>query len=271
MLLLQEKDGFFRKSVPNSNFHKNVFLGLAYFHAQLGSRKRYGPLGWQRPYSFDQGDFEVGLLQLKDALKHEAKNAPNGGGFQGTGPLKLLKYFYTEINYGGRIHCAEDLVLLRAMVDDLINEDTVAVGHCDEDISRGHHGFPPLGESPSYYEWLEQCVPAKDSYELLGFNWEIEQHHVRKEAKACLDALYEVNRHWSKAAEPEERPHLKLSIELSSLKSSLGSKGSINVEEYNSMMNGQGSLLKLFSSMQKLLAVSSLDASAARAGTRYDQ
>lgn len=40
--------------------HKNLFFSLMYLHATLESRKRLGVLGWNQPYQFDLGDFEIG-------------------------------------------------------------------------------------------------------------------------------------------------------------------------------------------------------------------
>jgi hypothetical protein len=59
MLLDQEKETFFRKSGKNSQFHKNLFFGLAYFHSILDTRGKYGTLGWHVPYKFDFSDFEI--------------------------------------------------------------------------------------------------------------------------------------------------------------------------------------------------------------------
>lgn len=145
----------------------------------------YGTLGWQRPYSFAQSDFEISLLQLKDALKTEALRPTAAKGLHG--PLKVLKYFFTEINYAGRIHCAEDLAVLRAVMDDLINEELAFVVECPEDRTKSHHGLPPLGEAHGLYDWLERALPARDAYDLFGFNWEIESQHLRAEIKVVLD------------------------------------------------------------------------------------
>ncbi len=44
--------------------HKNLFFSLMYLHAMLESRKKYGTLGWNINYQFDQGDFEISANQL---------------------------------------------------------------------------------------------------------------------------------------------------------------------------------------------------------------
>ena len=59
MFMEQEKEGMFKKSGKNSNFHKNLFFSLCYFHSILDGRKKYGTLGWNVAYKFDFSDFEV--------------------------------------------------------------------------------------------------------------------------------------------------------------------------------------------------------------------
>ena len=45
-LLEQEKEQFFKKSGNKGPLHKNLFFSLAYLHALVEGRVKYGPLGW---------------------------------------------------------------------------------------------------------------------------------------------------------------------------------------------------------------------------------
>lgn len=80
-------------------------------------------------------------------------------------------------------------------------------------------------------------MPARDAYEIFGFNWEIESRHQRTEILSTLSQLYEVNKKWSHVAKPEDADFSK-SIQMSTLKSSLGSHGSLSIQEYKSLMKG---------------------------------
>lgn len=185
MLISQEREGYFRRSGQHASFHKNVFIGLAYAHANFGGRRRYGTLGWQRPYTFAQSDFDISLMQLKDCLKGETGKSTAAKGL--LAPLRLLKYYFSEVNYAGRIHCAEDLTLLRTVMDDLLSEELVTGQECPENKAKSHHGFPPLGEGTAFFDWLERAVPAVDAYDLYGFNWEIESRLLKTEITTVLD------------------------------------------------------------------------------------
>jgi len=100
MLGEQEKDAFVRKSGKHANVHKNLFFGLAYLHAILEGRKKYGSLGWHVPYKFDRSDFDVSQAQLTQVMKNSS------GDYAAT--LEMLKYYYAHINYAGKIQRVED-------------------------------------------------------------------------------------------------------------------------------------------------------------------
>lgn len=95
MLGEQGRDQPYRRSGKHGNYHKNLLFALAYFHAILEGRKKYGTLGWHVPYKFDFSDFEVSNAQLAAVMKH--------GPDPLLATLEMLKYFYANINYAGKL------------------------------------------------------------------------------------------------------------------------------------------------------------------------
>jgi len=272
MLLDQEKDGFFRKAGKHANYHKNLFLGLAYFHAVLGGRRRYGTLGWNLPYQFDFSDFEVSNAQLRDAMKR-------GTALDLIATLDVLKYYYAHINYAGRIHRAEDQVTLNAILEDLINEDMAFMQERSADLTSSHHGFPPLGlagapagssDAVDYFAYFQQAIPARDNYRLYGFNWTIESRLLKQEIFGILEELHSLNKSWRSESAAGQGDTLATSIEMNSLQASLRSGAAESGSLLRSMLGEEESLLNLFSSMQKLLCSSSLDPRVTDGGERYD-
>lgn len=75
MLKIQAKEQFFKKSGKSNTFHKNLFFGLAYLHANLITRSKYGTLGWNLDYQFDLSDFEVSNMQLQEQIKKRLPKA----------------------------------------------------------------------------------------------------------------------------------------------------------------------------------------------------
>lgn len=53
-----------------------MIFGLAYFHAAVQERIKYGPLGWNIPYQFSDPDLKISLRQLQSFLLEFPETIP---------------------------------------------------------------------------------------------------------------------------------------------------------------------------------------------------
>jgi dynein heavy chain len=80
----------------NDSFRPLVYV-LAFFHAVVQERGKYGKIGWNVKYDFNESDFRVGNTIIKTYLNK------SGSGKDTKIPWTTIKYLIGETIYGGRV------------------------------------------------------------------------------------------------------------------------------------------------------------------------
>ncbi|EST09332.1 Dynein heavy chain, coiled coil stalk [Kalmanozyma brasiliensis GHG001] len=94
-----------------------LYFLLAFFHATLTERLRYTPLGWSKPFEFNDSDAEAALDIIEGWVAQVAKGRANVDPQQL--PWDAIRSLLKQSVYGGKIDNNPDQTLLDSFVDEL--------------------------------------------------------------------------------------------------------------------------------------------------------
>lgn len=150
-----QKD-FFENCLKPREFRKMIF-GLTFFHAVIQERRKFGPLGWNIPYEFNDNDLRISVRQLRIFLNQYPEKTP----------FEALKYLTGECNYGGKVTDDKDRRLLSTLLEDYYNEKVF-----DDEYKFSPSGIyfaPPHQEYDKYSEFIMK-LPQYPGPEVFGLH-----------------------------------------------------------------------------------------------------
>ncbi|XP_056265579.1 dynein axonemal heavy chain 6 [Pseudoliparis swirei] len=168
---------FFEDHVLGRQWRKIIF-GMCFFHAILQERKKFGPLGWNIRYEFNDSDRECALLNLNLYCK------------DGAIPWDALIYITGEITYGGRVTDAWDQRCLRTILKGFFSPQTLEPGYAYS--SSGIYYAPDSEELEQYKKFIES-LPIIDDPEVFGMHENANLAFQRQETVTLISTILDVN------------------------------------------------------------------------------
>lgn len=111
-----------------------LFFSLAFFHSIMQERRKFGPLGFNVVYEFNDSDLETSQTMLKNFLESQAEI-----------PWTAMNYVISCINYGGRVTDDWDLRCLQAQLKICYCEEALVDGYTYSDS--GKYYCPSFGKA----------------------------------------------------------------------------------------------------------------------------
>ncbi|XP_069004796.1 dynein axonemal heavy chain 1 [Embiotoca jacksoni] len=170
---LKLTDDFISSSTKKAHF-KSLLLSLCMFHGIALERRKFGPLGFNIPYEFTDGDLNICISQLKMFLDE----------YQDV-PYKVLKYTAGEINYGGRVtddwdrRCLlsvlEDIYCPAVLIDDHVYSSSGVYRQIDTNLDiKGYLAYIrglPINDAPEIFGLQDNAniiFAQNETFALLG-------------------------------------------------------------------------------------------------------
>ena len=175
--------------IKKQHFTK-ILYSLSLFHAVLQERKKFGPIGFNIRYDFNQSDFDTSS-QLVNIYLSEAD--------VDYVPWDSILYLIGEVTYGGSITDETDRIVMNSTLLKFINENLFekekdANGN-DTDVEMkfvfGKYEIPAYTSLEPYQKYIN-TLPSFDDPDIFGLNDNANIVYELKESSALLGNLTNV-------------------------------------------------------------------------------
>jgi dynein heavy chain len=135
---------------------RKLLFGLCFFHAVVQERRKFGPLGFNIRYEFNDSDLETSMTNLKMFLEEQEEV-----------PWDAMLYLTGHINYGGRVTDDWDRKCLLSILKRFYTPDILEEGYTFSDS--GTYYSLNTTVLALYRDYIDS-LPASDSPELFGMH-----------------------------------------------------------------------------------------------------
>ena len=157
---------------------RKLCFGVSFFHAIAQERRKFGPLGFNVKYEFNDSDLDTSYTMLKIFLEEQDEI-----------PWEALLYVTGKINYGGRVTDDKDLRCVSVTLEKYYNVD--ALNDDYEYDEGGIYKAPTYGTAQSYRDYIAQ-LPPEDNPSVFGLHANANITYQMQQSNTMVDKILSI-------------------------------------------------------------------------------
>jgi dynein heavy chain len=174
---------------PKESAWRRLQFGLKFFHAIVQERRKFGPLGWNIRYEFNDSDLETSTVITKNMLD-----------IDGDIPWDTLLFVIGHINYGGRVTDDKDRRLILAILEQYVSPTLLDPAY--EFSSSGSYKCPGNCDTATAEEFREfvKGFPLSELPEVFGMHDNANISFMQQESDKLIGVVLSIQPRESGAA-----------------------------------------------------------------------
>ena len=177
----------FSKSECAHPAYPTLVFTLAFFHAVVQERRKYGKIGWNISYDFNENDFSVCMMLTKTYLNKSIENNDEKI------PFDSLKYLVGQVMYGGRVIDDFDRRIVTTYMHEFMGDflfDTFQKFHFYQDDTVDYY-TPDSSDRATFIQYVE-TLPLANTPSVFGLHPNAEIGYFTDFATTIWEQLVEL-------------------------------------------------------------------------------
>ena len=165
---------------------RKLLFSLSFFHAVIQERRKFGPLGWNIRYEFNDSDLNTTFTMLQLFLDNQEEV-----------PWDALIFVTGHINYGGRVTDDNDRICLIKSLMKYCSPDCLKEGY--KFSNSGTYYAPEDGPIEKYRDYID-TFPINDNPEIFGLHDNANINFQTQESIRVIETILSIQPRLSSAA-----------------------------------------------------------------------